>query len=531
MRMGTAGKIVYLQNSYTSSSPYFFEFDAIHSGPMQKVIALDDLDDLETFALSGVTKVPNGSGYETILSGVVTRKNGGQMLVYLIGSKEFTTGLNYYIADASTNDIRGNMQICNGRLWFAGPDHVYYAEGSKYLASGVRTTTPVTGINSAQMSLSTSTPYSLNLLCKTENYDNIDAGDELEVSLTEGSTTYDMPFVVDGVRKVITDSEVSCQVQATSRWMKMMNDWTSDSYYDYWSQTKSSGNPKDLTKMVRFSGLWSEYLGALKLDDLNEDGVLYLTDKASQNYSMRARFVRKSGDFNAQFGVVINFQKETIADAATRLGKESSEVTDSETNKSGFFIIHDEAFNGGSGGFRVYSYSSMWDTPFTQIGSDLPFPLARDTYFQVMATFTNGYLTIYVFDESTATWTNIGEMNAIVPGITGQWNYDYGRAGIYMKNVTVTGTYYPFSSESSIIPVADNSAFPTSDTVIVDEEQIAYTGKSANISYPNLFYRYGKTMASFTNVLRAPIRASGTPKLTRPFASELPSPAPCMSKR
>ena len=500
VRMGTAGKIVYLQNSYTSSSPYFFEFDAIHSGPTRKVIALDDLDDLETFALSGVTKVPNGSGYETILSGVVTRKNGGQMLVYMIGSKEFTTGLNYYIADALTNDIRGNMQICNGRLWFTGPDHVYYAEGSKYLASGTRTTTPVTGINSAQMSLSTSTPYSLNMLCKTENYDNIDAGDELEVSLTEGGTTYDMPFVVDGIRKVITESDVSCQIQATSRWMKMMNDWTSDSYYDYWSQTKSSGNPKDLTKMVRFSGLWSEYMGALKLDDLNEDGVLYLTDKASQDYSMRARFVRKSGDFNAQFGIVINFQKETIADAATRLGKESAEVTDDETIKSGIFIIHDEAFNSGSGGFRVYSYTSIYDNPYMQIGADLPFPLARDTYFQVMATFTNGYLTIYTFNESTSTWTNIGEMNGIIPGITGQWNYDYGRAGIYMKNVTVTGTYYPFSSESLVLPVADNSSFPTSDTVLVDEEQIAYSGKSANISYPNLFYRYGKTMASFTNI-------------------------------
>ena len=284
--------------------------------------------------------------------------------------------------------------------------------------------------------------------------------------------------------------------------MRSLAMWESDNYYDYWSQAKVYGDTKDLTKMVRLNGTWEEDSGSLKLVNLNEDGMLYITERASSSGSIRARFKRPSGDKSADFGIIINYKQETVADAAKRLGKDTA--TTEECKKTGIVIIQSETGKKFvmpvmtiTEALTVYYYDSTAEEQLSyRTAVDLS--ISRDTWYWFMADYVNGHLDFYYATDGLA-WSNILSMN-----ITESYNADYiadadsGRFGLYMRNLTGYGNNYPFLSDTTVIPLDDNSQFPTSDTVLVDSEQIAYTSKSENGSTPDLSFQFGRSVASFT---------------------------------
>jgi hypothetical protein len=496
-------KTLFFQNSKLSSGPVMFEFNLDTNGALAAVLPLDSLDDTETFTLTGAYLI---SSNDPIVTGVVVRKNGSKMLVYMIGNtstqighNEFTTGKNYFI-DTYTGEGPGKLDYAFGNLWYICQNDAWSGNLTYYLTldafdpAALVTSAPLTGVDNVQVQMSSNTPYSLALKGKALDLNlsgglkNIAPGKELWMRLNSGGVTVTLPFVVASVGRVLDVNGTSSQITAYSKWMSMLAEWESDSFYDYWSQSKADGAAIDLTKMVPSSGTWTS-TDVLYLKDLNVSGILYSTERATPGNYIRAHFVRNPSDYNAKVGLVVNFMQETIADAAKRLPA-GTVVTQDMCLTKGIVISHD-----GSN-VNVYHYrkDSKSGEVYTLLSTH-SLVIERGYWYWLGAKFVNGYLTVsYAVSPSDDfyRWEFINLFSEIVVFPSGfEWNNDYGRVGIYGMNSTITGKCLPLQSESGVVALVDNSMFPASETVQIDSEQFTYTGKSQNVTSGEVMFALG----------------------------------------
>lgn len=532
IKMFAAGQYLYIDMG--DGKPVFLKvtdqqgnsFDGI----VEPIISLDSLDDAQTFRLVGAsyitynTLVGGGSGYttgDTVIIGETTRKNGQSMLVYMIGSDEFTMGQDYFIG-YSTDVILDGVQNYSGTSLplvysdcvndYAVPRAIFgsfWVIGNFYqllsklpVCIGGNSTYPfVINPSSIQVGMGGGGPNTLNVLVHSSLYGTVNAGDDLTLDLTCNGDTISYSFVVDIVKKSFMSNGQMLQISATSPRLRGLVSWESDNYYDYWSQSKSYGDAKDLTKMLRNSGTWETTDdGFLKLLELNEDGILYTVDRASGGSSIQAKLMRKSSDMSADFGVILNYTKETMADATVRLGRSAS---DSECKRSYIEVVHKEEVEYIDGifvpGICVYYYDSTATPPRSYLGG-WSLNLDSDVWYWIMAKYVNGHITVYHAAEDLE-WTELGSCQATIPySVSDPSQGDTGRSGIYLFNRTATSIGYEFQSDSSVIPVVDNSTFPVSDTVIVDDEQIVYGSKSGNVTVGPLDIVLGTIPALFETV-------------------------------
>ncbi len=475
-----------------NNQPQFFDFKANVHGTISPIIPLDTLDDSQAFSISGVSFLDT----QAVITGQMYRKNNAYTLMYLIGQREFTTGLDYFIDASDGTSKFAKMFVWLDKLYVIGPNFYYWSPCPALLGGAFYGTPVDIGAGMIQANFNQNVPSTLTAQFNPGLYDGfgcLEPGMEVTLNLIADGTTVEVPFVIDATTRTYNGTGDTAQLNASSKAMRALSMWESDNFYDYWSQTKSNGFVKDLTKMVRHSGTYADNGDYLYQTDFNSDGFLYLTERASTSGQMRARFKRTSGNFATKFGLVLNFKRETLADATVRLGRQAS---DSDCEKSAWVIIQGETEHSDGPGIGVYYYSSLASPNF------MPYyyfalTIARDTWYWLMADYFNGHITIYGATDNLQ-WSTVGEFNGMFPfSLVDVPDADLGRCGIYMKSITGGDTCYAFQSDSTVIPVTNNAQFPASDTVIVGAELIAYASKSANVTVSGFNFMNGERFAVY----------------------------------
>jgi hypothetical protein len=486
---------LYFQNSLLSSGPLMFQFTQDVSGSIHSVIPLDSLDDIETFSIMGATL----SNFGNVLTGAVTRKNGSRMLVYMLGDGEFTTGKNYFI-DTYAGDGMGQMVYVSGYVWYICANNVYIAKETSYLNLGdynpdiMNPGTPLTGIDNAQVQMSSNSPYSLSLRGKALDLNlsggskKITSGSQINMTMTSGDMSVSIPFVVSQVSRVLDVNGASSQITAYSKWMSMLAEWESDSFYDYWSQSKASGKASDLTGMVPWSGKWEATGDLHHLTDANAHGILYSTERATPGNYVRGKFIIHTyieDYYVGKVGLVVNLYQETIADAAKRLKKDVALTTQADCISKAIIVRTEGGWAG------IYLYTKIAGVETLKAIDNIDFRAPYETWFWLSAKFVNSNLTIRYALDSNMVWSEIYNKTLSFP-IDYRWNMEYGRAGIYGMNSSGAGApsvCAPLQDTGKALGVISSGDMPgTGGTIKIDDEIITYTGRAERgdtyINYP-----------------------------------------------
>lgn len=356
------------------------------------------------------------------------------------------------------------------------------------------------------------------------------AGDIIDVELRSGEA---QPWVqlarygVDTVRRSDHESGCSLTIECTTLAMKRLSDWESDAYFDYLSQGEVHGDPADLTKLVRKSGTYDTADG-LVLETLNQDGILYTTPSASHGTFMAAKFAELPAS-EMIVGVGANFSEETLAETAERLGVKLEDVEAGQRARFGVFAayIPDWDLGNGTRGPRIvvfdyntirqgtvegsdtlvprdinYTYPRPWDA-ISRFESDdlyrdspayafeLPFTVSGT--LQLAIRHQDSWVHVYAcIDSGEPQWVEIGScMGFNSHGDANSDRANYGRGALFMCKNTGMLMSYPFDSDADVIPLYTRderlnqfpammedrpSLIPASGTVLVDSEQILYSG-------------------------------------------------------
>jgi hypothetical protein len=458
-------------------------------GQTERVLPVDILDTTSNFEFGAVNVIDG----KVVVTGKITRGEAPSPVytyeVYMFGPERHSLGRDRFITDffGATN--------VSGKLYQIGTKAYFVAFGG--VAEGDATN--LLGYDHASHKVQTEDIHSLQVSTRgnqaftfsselISNWDNslLRKNSEVTVEFIVGGEYAQLGvFNVDVLSYQDEEEGRRYNLGGRSAAVKRLNQWASDQDFDYWSQTKVSTNPSTLSEVIRVTGLWENVSDKLELEDtsLNVDGFLYMAAKANRGGSIRAKFHKEADSvLESTYGVGLNFYKETRAEAAERLGVEPSEINEEDFGVNGLFAIYGDDVHSGGEGVAVYHYVDGTPTKLTSASHTV----ADATDNWLMLEFSDGnYMVKHRLDASTI-WSSLIDEVFEEAG-ENPWPREYlGRGAVYAKNKTDNSVGYPFSSTDTVIPVVSNTAFPTSETVIVDTEQIDYNGKSPNLSVTDL---------------------------------------------
>lgn len=206
--------------------------------------------------------------------------------------------------------------------------------------------------------------------------------------------------------------------------------WQSDAPYDYWSQTKLKTAPANMEDVIRITGKWKEdeTSGDLYLEDIAEDGFLYLTPKETRNGLIKAKFKQVNADAPIKFGVGLNYFVESKADAAARLGIDTYEVKDNMLQNNGIFAIYGVHDIGGTDtlGIGVYQvdgtgFHLLSDAGSTPLFSAVDFGL---DYYWLQMRFEEGRIKVWYRADTATSWTLAVDDVPVYHADNFPWTYD-----------------------------------------------------------------------------------------------------------
>jgi hypothetical protein len=468
----------------------------------ENIFPIDIVDDTSQFRLGGASTI-NG---KLVVVGMITR-SGYHMKVYTIGPEHFSSGremfvvegqlMNYILNIGGINESvpgsPGKMLAYNDRLYIYGGDGLYHRANSTVLFGSDRTDQKTTfDILGASFSSESNRPAQITMDLPSFENDNagialLKAGNLLEwYAEINGVSAKLGTFSIDIAPNSQDEKGRQLSVVARSLGGKYLSTWNSDASYDYWSQAKQSSQVTELTEVIRGSGTWEDGLGDdsfITLRDFNEAGVLYTIERSARNGVSVGEFkITTLAGYDTKYGVAIAYHRETPQDAAARLGTEVA--SNANCYNHGFFFVLNSA-----GTPKLYS---VLNNTWTELASGSTVPDRLDWHW-LRIQFSDGYIRC---DYRTGTnWVNaISHRFISDAGNPLPWFADeVGKAAIYVENVTAHANSYAFGSEDSVLPVDDNSSFPSDDIVQVDSEKIRYDGKSPNYTLGPLDWVDGRT--------------------------------------
>jgi hypothetical protein len=434
------------------------------------VVPLDVVDDVSSFRLSSANLI-NG---KTIVTGALSRSWGVPMHIYTFGPDRYTLGRDLFIGSQHMEGS-GKLHQIGSTLWYIGAGLVYKAPATALVGyDNPDLSFQTEAAADIRLSTGSNQPYSLTLTLKHDiDHPSIRPGSRMKLEVRVNGEYSDIgTFSIDAVVRPNDDSGRQLTLALRSWALKELVSWESDAPYDYWSQTKLATNPKDMARVVRATGQWKEEAGALTTYDLNKDCFLYTSSQACHNATIRAKFKRWTGDWDARFGVGVNYYIETKAEAATRLDKDTYSITDADYGQNGIFAIFGKKEHSGAEGLALYFLETGVWTKLTSV----PLTLTEGVDNWVQFRFTDGLCQIYTRLDTTAAWNKVLEYtlesNDFIP-----WKADFmGRGAVFVKNSTASANYV--NIVGNLLAVDDNSLFASADKVIIDEEIIDYAGKS-----------------------------------------------------
>lgn len=459
------------------------------------VFPLDVLDDDSFLNLGHASQINN----ELWLTGRLKRGENIEMDIYMRGNDQgnFSLGRDMYIANSEELPVSdaGKMIVMNNKIFYIG--HGKYAVADATSLTGVDhldKKVSTRDINNFSLNTRASNSWTLNTLLRSDfDHDAVRKSAQvvLDVGLQDDTDLWHWEqmgvFGIDAITSDYFGSGNERQLLMRGLGSKRLSQWTSDAFYDYWSQAKLVTDPAELSEVIRASGQWEtdEDMDEepIRLDELNEIGILYTAAKASRNGQCSARFYYPNEQaweqqiHSGRFGVGINYYRESRASAAERLGVESGEVTDSQFGDNGLFAVYEPSRTE----IVLYAvYGSVWH----ELTSD-SFTVTDNSWIWMEIKFNDGRVIVSTSTsqgDDALDWyaqidykmdTNVTSTVNIEP-----WFRDQrGRGAVVIENVSVHSETPGFHSTADIIPVEDMAPFPNAGRVIVDSEIIDYDGK------------------------------------------------------
>ena len=510
-----------LRSIYFSSGKYGNRIDHItHDGtywsPIQPVLDLDvtesetkflmnSVSDISNYVFvcmdfirdSGGDPIPYNGGDENDLD--LRYFGGGNFRGYSVGPAPFSLGRNAYICDSNYTDMstwRPDGKMCRVRdtdyvfsdlykIFYMNMETIYIADDIQL--TGGSSSKSMNAIDDVAIDTTLNNPSGLQLYIGGSSKEEpmVEPGNEIEIYARIGDpeknyeTTILGTFGIDTVMTDLRADGQSKTISGRGLGFKQLSTWTSDAYYDIWSQTKQHCNPSTLTEVIRLSGQWeeSEFVYSIKLTELNEPGILYSAEMSSRNNIGAACFYKPlEAFFNPIYGVLSNVYRHPSTDEDTSLVYSAfAGLIEGTTAKL----------------YRVYM--NEW----TLITST-PVSIAPETWIWLRIIFIDGLVSMEMRQSDDTEWTEIiapVEFTGDYQPLDGSPSLK-GRPGIFIHNITPYANTTGFNTNDMIIPVDDSSPFllfPT--TVVVDDEQINVSahGSTATGSGWARYYYAGQT--------------------------------------
>jgi hypothetical protein len=227
----------------------------------------------------------------------------------------------------------------------------------------------------------------------------------------------------------------------------------------------------------------------------NDLTVMYAASRSTPGGLMRARFWNEPTNAatyrNPRFGVGVNYNRETRADAATRLGIDYNDVQDDQCGHNGIVAIYSRLEASNAPGITLYSWQNSVMTALTSWSVTLP---TGAVWLQIRSV-DNEILVSYRQDGSAA-WTTLAAY--VLQTATIPFDPEVGGHGciVMEKKSIVTSTCYTLSTQDVTLGVVENGSFPDSGRLMIDDEIICYSAKKgyALVANPDFGVRFGETV-------------------------------------
>ena len=250
---------------------------------------------------------------------------------------------------------------------------------------------------------------------------------------------------------------------------------------------------------------------------LNDMAVMYTASRSTPGGIMQARFWNEGPNDttkrNPRFGVGVNYNRETKADAATRLKIDYNDVEDDQCGHNGLVAIYSRLEVSNTPGIVLY----LWrDSQLLQLTSwSITLPTNILVWLQIRS--IDNEVIVSWRQDGAATWNKLSAYNGA--GVNMSWDPEVGGHGcvVMEKRSMIATSCYVLSSQDMTIGCQNLYSFPRSGIVMVEDEQIAYSWNTSNIiPNPDYLVRYSGTMdpdAAFATGQRVVIHNNGTTTL------------------
>jgi hypothetical protein len=479
-----AGRIIEIQHSGNALSGK----DSYGVG--KPIVPIDAIDEVYGLKLGYASVIDN----KVVVTGRLTRTSDDvavTMDVYLAGPEFFSFGKEMFMPSSF-----------GGKILRVGDEFIVPGATSYYTA---KATTVFGGESHPDLELVTS-DFSIFTLKEAENRSTsldldmspalshaaVDVGSDVEIEMAYDSNWCKLATCAVELDHAETSEQGAGRVvSGVGKSAKRLGQWSPDQGIYIPSQATMYDNPANMTKVIRASGQWEhsdleDEASPVKLKDFNKLGVLYSAARASRGGAMRGYFYYPSDAyFKPYFGVAINYYRESAAEAAARLGVEVDDLEDDTFGHNGIVAIYSSTEHNGFAGISLNLWQDSVLTKLTSVG----LTLNADNWYWLQIEFIEGEIKVKYRQSSSTTWTEC--LTYMYASATLPWKREaLGRGAVVVKNIMPTTNCYAISEKDKTLGVDENSSFPSSGTLLIGSEQIAYSGRSSQ-SYPSTITEIG----------------------------------------
>jgi hypothetical protein len=474
-----AGRIIEIQHSGNGISGK----DSYGVG--KPIIPIDAIDEVYGLKLGYASVVDQ----KVVVTGRLTRTSDDvpvSMDVYSIGPEFFSFGRDMFIHGGG--DMRGKMLRVGDEFVVAGATTVYFAKATNAFGGSCHPDLELLTQDFSSISLSEAEGRTTNLsmdMSPDLSHAAASSGSDIELEMAYNDEWCKLATLNLEADQVTTNEEGKSRViSGVGKSARRLAQWSPDQGIWIPSQARMHSNPASMTQVVRAAGQWEstdpdDEDAPARLKDLNRLGVLYSAARPSRGGAMRGKFYFPSDShLKPYFGVAINYYRESAAEAAERLGVEVDELEDDMYGHNGIVAIYGTTEHNGGTGISL----NLWkDSVLTRLTS-VSVGMSANTWYWLQVEFIEGEVRVKYRNAASSTW-----LEAIVyvyNHASLPWKREtLGRGAIVVKNVMPSKTAYGIGSSDMTLCVDSNSDWPASGTILIDNEQVIYNGKSGNSGY------------------------------------------------
>ena len=416
---------------------------------------------------------------------------GEDYAVIMRGPEDLSVGRDMIVDHDST----GHTRVSASGFSLEQCGNYMYAIGRSYMMRAPAT--EMYGVDQTSLKLQTTSIG--NLVVSAQKNNSMKAAFNIDASLLphiaiarneefivemgyDGSYAQIGKFKIDDINQPKRAGEADVNIVGRSVAVKALSDWTSDGYFDRWScdKTNTDIDTEDIFSaparigrgiLVETDDSWQNNVSQFYLKDLNVKSMLYNTSMSSAGGIVRATFRRSQSSSYPTYGIMIQYRNDSTP-------AESS--TDDYTYGDGIAIEVQETSSSASD-LNIYIIDEGEWTELTSTAIGSVYGGTSQAYVDMMVSYYSGFVIVWMKVSSATDWDRIVSYQVDHYHLTQMRNYAIGHTGVFAENVTPHTDGYPLNSDRGLVPVHDNSVFPSTNFVVrINDEKILVPSKTGN---------------------------------------------------